>query len=95
MLTAGQRGDSPQFIPVLEGIRVPRPIGRPRCRPERVLADKAYTSAASRGTATFRVPGAEATRPRAAPGRAGSTSGATTRAAVTATSQPGEASPTA
>jgi hypothetical protein len=41
VLTAGQRGDSPQFIAVLEGIRVPRPCGRPRVRPDRVLADKA------------------------------------------------------
>jgi transposase len=49
VLTAGQRGDSPQFIPVLRGIRVPRPgAGRPRVRPERVLADKAYTSRGNR-----------------------------------------------
>lgn len=49
MLTAGQRGDSPQFIPVLEGIRVPRlDAGRPRTRPDRILADKAYTSRANR-----------------------------------------------
>ena len=49
VLTAGHRGDSPQFITVLEGIRVPRPDGgRPRCRPDRVLADKAYTSRGNR-----------------------------------------------
>lgn len=49
VLTAGQRGDSPQFIPVVEGIRVPRADGgRPRCRPDRVLADKAYTSRGNR-----------------------------------------------
>ncbi|MEV6982692.1 IS5 family transposase [Sphaerisporangium sp. NPDC051017] len=49
VLTAGQRGDSPQFIPVLAGIRVPRlDGGRPRTRPDRVLADKAYTSKANR-----------------------------------------------
>jgi len=49
LITAGQRGDSPQFIPVLDGIRVPRPgPGRPRTRPSRVLADKAYTSRANR-----------------------------------------------
>ena len=49
VLTAGQRGDSPQFIPVLNGIRVPRlGAGRPRTRPDRVLADKAYTSKANR-----------------------------------------------
>jgi transposase len=50
VLTAGQRGDSPQFIPVLAGIRVPRfGGGRARTRPVRVLADKAYTSKANRG----------------------------------------------
>jgi transposase len=48
VLTAGQRGDSPQFIAVLEGIRVPRVVGRPRVRPDRVLADKAYTSRGNR-----------------------------------------------
>jgi transposase len=49
VLTAGQRGDSPQFRAVLEGIRVPRmDTGRPRVRPDRVLADKAYTSRANR-----------------------------------------------
>ena len=48
VLTGGQCGDSPQFIPVLEGIAVPRPGGRPRTRPDRVLADKAYPSKANR-----------------------------------------------
>src|SRR5436305_545 len=49
VLTAGQRGDSPQFTAVLGGIRVGRPGGgRPRTRPDRVLADKAYTSKANR-----------------------------------------------
>jgi transposase len=49
VLTAGQRGDSPQFVAVLDGIRVPRLHGgRPRTRPERVLADKAYTSRVNR-----------------------------------------------
>jgi transposase len=49
VLTAGQRGDSPQFVAVLEGIRVPRlGGGRARTRPDRVLADKAYTSWANR-----------------------------------------------
>jgi len=48
-LTAGQRGDSPQFTVVLDGIRVPRLHGgRPRTRPDRVLADKAYTSRGNR-----------------------------------------------
>jgi transposase len=49
VLTGGQRGDSPQFITVLERIRVPRTgLGRPRTRPDRVLADKAYASRANR-----------------------------------------------
>jgi hypothetical protein len=37
-------------VPALAGIRVPRiGGGRPRTRPDRVLADKAYTSRANRG----------------------------------------------
>jgi transposase len=49
VVTAGQRGDSPQFRAVLEGIGVPRQgRGRPRSRPDRVLADKAYSSKANR-----------------------------------------------
>jgi transposase len=49
IITAGQRGDSPQFTAVLEGIRVPRPgPGQPRTRPDRVRADKAYGSRANR-----------------------------------------------
>jgi transposase len=62
VLTAGQRGDSPQFVPVLEGIRVPRlGRGRPRTRPVRVLADKAYTSRGNR--AYLRRRGIRATIP--------------------------------
>lgn len=49
LLTAGQAGDSPQMIPVLEAIQVTRIRGgRARTRPQRVLADKAYSSAANR-----------------------------------------------
>ena len=49
VLTGGQRGDNPQFIAVIEGIRVPRlGGGRPRTRPDRALADKAYTSKGTR-----------------------------------------------
>jgi len=49
VITAGQRGDSPQFAPVLSRIRVPRiGPGRPRTTPDRVLADKAYSSRANR-----------------------------------------------
>lgn len=49
VITAGQRGDSPQFIPVLAKIRIKRVGGgRPRTRPDRVLADKAYASRGNR-----------------------------------------------
>ncbi|WP_370670846.1 MULTISPECIES: IS5 family transposase [Rhodococcus] len=49
LLTAGQHGDSPQFTAVLDAIRVPRfGAGRARTRPDRVLADKAYSSRANR-----------------------------------------------
>jgi transposase len=49
VVTAGQRGDSPQFGVVLGGIRVPRRgSGRPSTRPDRVLADKAYSARANR-----------------------------------------------
>jgi transposase len=49
VVTAGQRGDSPQFQVVLGRIRVVRVgAGRPRTRPDRVLADKAYGSRANR-----------------------------------------------
>jgi transposase len=62
LLTGGQRGDSPQFAAVLNRIRVPRQgPGRPRTRPSRVLADKAYSSAANR--ALLRCRGIRATIP--------------------------------
>ncbi|GAB2756274.1 transposase [Amycolatopsis magusensis] len=49
LVTAGQRGDSPQFTVVLDQIVVPRlGPGRARTRPGRVLADKAYSSRANR-----------------------------------------------
>jgi transposase len=45
VLTAGQCGDAPQFEAVMGGIRVPRlGPGRPRTRPDKVRADKAYSS---------------------------------------------------
>jgi transposase len=45
VITAGQRHDSTQLVPVLHGIRVPRPggRGRPRTRPDRLIADKGYS----------------------------------------------------
>jgi transposase len=62
VITAGQRGDSPQFTTVLTGIRVPRPNGgQARTRPDRVLADKAYSSQANR--AYLRRRGIKATIP--------------------------------
>ncbi|MGW3865141.1 transposase [Streptomyces sp. NPDC005047] len=49
LITAGHRGDTPQFEPVLEAIRVPRlGPGRPRQRPDRVRADEAYDSPTNR-----------------------------------------------
>ncbi|WP_405901613.1 IS5 family transposase [Streptomyces sp. NBC_00727] len=47
-LTAGQAGDAPAFAAVMARLRVPRERGRPRTRPEAVLADKAYSSRAIR-----------------------------------------------
>ena len=39
----GQAGDSPMLPHLLDGLRVPRPCaGRPRTRPDALLADKAY-----------------------------------------------------
>jgi len=65
LVTAGQRGDSPQFAAVLDGIRVPRlGPGRPRTRPARVRADKAYSSKANR--AWLRRRGIAATIPQPA-----------------------------
>ncbi len=49
ILTPGQHGDCPQFIPLLDQVRIARRgKGRPRTRPGRALADKAYSSAADR-----------------------------------------------
>jgi transposase len=61
VLTPGQAADSPQFVPVLTGIRAPRRRGRPRTRPGRVLADKAYSARANR--AYLRRRGIQATIP--------------------------------
>ncbi|WNE93873.1 IS5 family transposase [Streptomyces luomodiensis] len=45
LVTPGQRHDSVCARPLLERIRVPRTgLGRPRCRPGQVIADKAYSS---------------------------------------------------
>ena len=42
-LTAGQRHESTQLEAVLDAIRVPRPRGRPRKRPDQVTLDKGYS----------------------------------------------------
>ncbi|WP_408626651.1 transposase [Actinopolyspora erythraea] len=80
VITAGQRGDSPQMPAVLDAIRLPRlDPGRARTRPQRVLADKAYSSRANqdylrtRGSAaTIPTPGDQAAhrRPAAPPAAA-------------------------
>ena len=45
VITAGQRVDAPLFAKGMERIRVPRVGGgRPRVRPDHVLADRAYSS---------------------------------------------------
>jgi len=63
IVTAGQRGDSPRLRAVLDQVAVKRPggIGRPRTRPVRVRADKAYASAGNR--AYLRRRGIRATIP--------------------------------
>lgn len=65
MVTAGNVNDSTVFDTVLDAIRVPRATtGRPRRRPERVLADKTYSSRAIR--AGLRRRGIRATIPERA-----------------------------
>ena len=49
LLTAGQAGDSPMFLPLMAHLRVGRRVGRPRTRPDVVRGDKAYSSRAIRG----------------------------------------------
>lgn len=49
ILTGGQAGDNPQLIPLLDGVKVKRAgPGRPRCRPDAVVADKAYSHPSTR-----------------------------------------------
>ena len=48
-LTGGQAGDNPQLVALLDGVRVPRRgPGRPRVRPDHLLADKAYSHPSTR-----------------------------------------------
>ena len=48
VVTLGQWHESTQVAAVLDGIRVPRPGGRPRKRPAHLIADKGYSSPACR-----------------------------------------------
>lgn len=49
IITPGQDGDNPQLLPLLDAIEVRRTgPGRPRKRPDRVLADKAYSHPSTR-----------------------------------------------
>jgi transposase len=49
ILTPGQAGDNPQLLALLDQIAVRRSgPGRPRKRPERVIADKAYSHPSTR-----------------------------------------------
>jgi transposase len=49
ILTAGQAGDNPQLLPLLDASNVRRTgPGRPRPRPEEVRADKAYSHPSTR-----------------------------------------------
>jgi transposase len=61
ILTPGQAADTSMLPATLEQIRVPGPAGRPRTRPERVIADKGYPSRANR--AWLREHGIAATIP--------------------------------
>jgi transposase len=44
----GQANDTPAALPLLNQLRVTRPIGRPRTCPDRLRGDKAYSSRAIR-----------------------------------------------
>ena len=74
LITAGQCGDNPQLLPVLDLISVPGrgAKARVRSRPRRVLADKAYShpttrqGANRRATAELRCRGLQGTQRRGA-----------------------------
>lgn len=49
VLTPGQAGDNPQLLPVLDAVRIPGPgPGRPRKRPDVLIADKGYAHDSTR-----------------------------------------------
>ncbi len=61
-LTAGQAHDNPQLLPLLDSVCVARPApARPRRRPDRVVADKAYSHPSTR--AALRARGLAFTSP--------------------------------
>lgn len=63
VLSAGQRHDSVAFDAVMSKVRIARRSrGRPRTRPDRVLADKAYSNKTIRGS--LRKRGIKATIPQ-------------------------------
>ena len=78
-LTPGNVNDCTVFPQVLSAITVPRTgAGRPRCRPDRLIADKAYSAKAIRRS--LRAPGIAATigehaDQQAGPARRGSRGG--------------------
>ena len=48
-MTPGQAGDNPQLVPLLDAVRVPRPgPGRPRKRPDHLVADRGYSHPSTR-----------------------------------------------
>ncbi len=48
LLTAGQRHESIFFTEVMDAVRVPRTVGRPKKRPKAVAGDRAYDSKENR-----------------------------------------------
>lgn len=49
VVTPGQAGDNPQLLPLLDAIRVPRlGPGRPRKRPDHLVADRGYSHPSTR-----------------------------------------------
>lgn len=48
LLTGGQAADTTNLGNVLGGVRVERAVGRPRTTPDRVIADKGYSSRPNR-----------------------------------------------
>jgi len=65
LLTAGQSGDNPQLLPLLDAVSVARTgPGRPRQRPDRVVADRAYSHPSTR--AALRARGIAFTSPERA-----------------------------